>query len=194
MISPFKNKQSILTRQGRYMLELAVLLLVISFQSCDQEDPKPPNEEEVITTMTVTLTPGDGGMPVVLSFFDEDGENGSTEPIHTISGSLRVGTSYSAQIQLLNETVTPPIDVSDEVEEEGTDHLFCFSVSGDVSIEYDDADAQGMPLGLSTTWLTGDAGQQEVTITLRHQAGTKNGQCPGTGETDLEVFFGLIVQ
>jgi hypothetical protein len=194
MISRLKHKPRSFTSNGRYMLAVGLLLLVITFQSCDTEDPKPPNEEEVITTLTVTLTPGDGGMPVILSFFDEDGENGSAEPVETISGSLRVGTSYSAQIQLLNETVTPPIDVSEEVEEEGNDHLFCFSASGDLSIEYEDEDDQGLPLGLSTTWLPGEAGQQEVTIILRHQAGTKNGQCPGTGETDLEVSFGFIVQ
>src|SRR5688500_4442910 len=194
MINRLKNKQYTLTSCGRYVLNVALLLLLISFHSCDREDPKPPNEEEVSTTLTVTLTPGGGGMPVVLSLFDEDGETGSMEPVQNVSGSLRVGTTYSAQIQLLNETVTPALNVSDEVQEEGNDHLFCFSASGDLSIEYDDSDDQGLPLGLSTTWLTGNAGQREVTIILRHQPGTKNGQCPGTGETDLEVSFSFIVQ
>lgn len=167
---------------------------MISFQSCNPRVPAPVNEAEVITTLTVTLTPDDGGMPVVLNFFDEDGMKGSLEPAQTISGSLRVDTYYSAQIQLLNEMVTPPRNISDEVEEEGNDHLFCFSVSGDVSVEYVDADERGMPLGLATKWLTGDAGQHRVTIILRHLSGTKDGECPGTGETDLEVSFGLIVQ
>lgn len=194
MINPLKNKAFALVSGGRYLVAVAILPLVISFQSCGPDDPKPVNEEEVITTLTVTLTPGDGGMPVVLTFFDEDGENGSIEPVQSISGSLRVSTSYSAQIQLLNETVTPAIDVSEEVAEEGADHLFCFSESGDLSIQYADTDEKGMPLGLSTTWLTGNAGQRDVTISLRHQPGTKNGDCPGTGETDLEVSFNLIVQ
>ena len=176
------------------LLGMVCILCALSFQGCGPEDPHPVNEEEVITTVEVSLAPEGGGTPVTLRFYDQDGENGSIEPVQTISGSLATATVYSAQIALLNETITPALNISDEVEEEGNDHLFCFSVSGDLSIEYDDEDSQGMPLGLSTRWLTGGEGQVQLTIILRHQAGTKTGDCPGLGETDLEVSFGLIVQ
>ena len=36
--------------------------------------PEPINEEEVITTMTVTLVPDGGGTEIVLSFQDLDGD------------------------------------------------------------------------------------------------------------------------
>jgi len=37
---------------------LSILFIAsILFTSCDNDDPEPVNEEEVITTMTATLTP-----------------------------------------------------------------------------------------------------------------------------------------
>lgn len=167
---------------------------IFFFQSCRQDDPEPVNEEELITTLQVTLTPSAGGSPVTLKFFDGDGEHGSMAPLMTVSGPLTAGTGYSATIQLLNETLTPPEDVSAEVEEEGSDHLICFDTSANITVTYEDTDAGGLPLGLTTSWLTGAAGPGEVTITLRHQAGTKTGACPGAGDTDVEVTFNVSVE
>jgi len=49
---------------------LSVLFIAsILFTSCDNDDPEPVNEEEVITTMTATLTPvGGGGEVLILNF------------------------------------------------------------------------------------------------------------------------------
>lgn len=167
---------------------------IIFFQSCRQDDPEPVNEEELITTLQVILTPAAGGPPVTLKFFDADGEYGSMAPVITVSGPLKAGAGYSAAIQLLNETLTPPADISAEVEEEGSDHLICFDTSANITITYEDTDAGGLPLGLTTSWLTGAAGPAEVTIALRHQAGTKTGACPGAGDTDVEVTFNVAIE
>ena len=50
-----------------------------------------------------------------------------------------------------------------------------------------------LPLGVITQWMTGAAGDAEVTVSLRHQAGTKTGDCPGSGDSDVEVVFPLNV-
>lgn len=171
-----------------------VLLFSMFLMSCGPDDPEPVNEEEVITTVQVTLTPAGGGIPVTLKFVDPDGEHGSIAPLLTVSGTLKAATNYAAVVGFLNETVTPTEDISFEVEEESGDHLICFETSPNISIQYADTDAQGLPLGLRTSWLTGQAGPSEVTLSLRHQAGTKTGECPGTGETDVEVTFDLIVE
>ena len=34
-----------------------LLIATLVFTSCDNDDPEPVNEEEVITTLTATLTP-----------------------------------------------------------------------------------------------------------------------------------------
>ena len=169
------------------------LSAMLTFSGCDDEDPKPVNEEEVITTLQVTLLPDAGGVPVTLKFVDADGEQGNIAPLITVSGPLKTGTSYSGVIELWNETVNPPANITEEVMEEADDHLFCFEVSGDITIGYEDEDGNGLPLGVVTSWNVGEAGPAEVTVSLRHQAGTKTGECPGSGETDVEVVFDVEV-
>jgi len=175
-------------------LALIVLLpSLLTFSACDNDDPKPVNEEEVITTVEVTLVPEDSGIPVTLKFFDADGEQGSIAPLITVSGALKAGTVYSGVIALWNETENPPINITDEVAEEAEEHLFCFAVSGDLTVSHDDQDANGYPIGLLTTWEAGAAGTAQVTLSLRHQPGTKTGECPGGGETDIQIVFDLDV-
>ena len=177
----------------RHTLCAAVLLVPVFLQSCDKDDPEPVNEEEVITTVEVTLVPAGSGSPVALKFFDADGEQGSIAPLITVSSSLRASTTYSAVIELRNETVNPPLNITNEVAEEADDHLFCFDVSGDIVISYEDADRNGLPIGLFSTWQVGAAGNAQVIVSLRHQAGTKTGECPGGGESDVEITFNLAV-
>lgn len=179
----------------RHTCVVAVLILsIVLLESCDKEDPKPVHEPEVITTVEVTLVADGSVTPVTLKFFDEDGEQGSIAPLITVSSPLKAGTTYSAVIELWNETVDPPRNVSAEVAEEADDHLFCFDVSaGDVTINYQDQDGNGRPIGMLTTWVVGAAGNAQVTVLLRHQPDTKTGECPGGGETDVQVTFDLNI-
>lgn len=169
------------------------LFAVLTFAGCDNEDPKPVNEEEVITTLEVTLVPDVGGIPVTLKFYDADGEQGNIAPLVTVSGPLKAGSTYSGVIELWNETANPPVNITEEVAEEAGDHLFCFDVSGDITIGYADEDGKGLPIGVITSWTVGQAGPAQVTVSLRHQVGTKTGDCPGSGETDVEVAFDVEV-
>ena len=178
----------------RRVFSLVVLLSLITYQSCDKEDPTPLNEEEVITTVKITQTPEGNGDAVTLTFFDADGPLGNIEPTIISSGPLTSATMYAVVIALANETLTPAVNISEEVAGEADEHLFCFDATGDIVITYEDEDENGLPLGLLTTWVTGTPGAAEVTVTLRHQAGTKTGQCPGTGETDVEISFPLVVE
>lgn len=174
-------------------LLFAIIFLIAIIGGCKQDDPSPVNEEEVITTVEVVLSPQGAGNSVTLRFYDEDGELGSIAPVITVSGSLKSSTVYAAEINLRNETISPPIDVALEVAEEAEDHLFCFSTSG-ITVTYEDEDASGLPVGLSTLWQTAGPGQGKVTVSLRHQAGTKDGSCPGSGETDVEVSFDVTIE
>lgn len=188
------NSESVFNFRPTSFITAPLFLMSALLLSCDKDEPEPVNEEEVITTVEVTLTPEGGGIPVTLKFYDADGELGSIAPLVTVSGSLKSATTYEAQIKLLNETENPAGDISLEVKEEANDHLVCFDVTGNIAVQYLDADANNLPLGLLTSWTTGAPGNAAVTIVLRHQAGTKTGACPGAGETDVEVSFDLLIE
>lgn len=159
------------------------------------DDPSPVNEEELITTVEIELTPlVGGGNTVTLRYYDEDGI-GSISPVKTISGALAANREYTGVVTLLNESESPAEDITTEVAEEANDHLLCYVVTGlDVEIESIDSDDNARPIGLATLWSTGAASSGNVKITLRHQPGTKTGVCPGTGDTDIEVDFDIVVQ
>ena len=180
-----------------YFVLLFSSLLLIGFSSCDNEpDDDDINQQEVITTMTLTLTPADG-VPVVLSFLDEDGDQ---EGIIT-GGTLESNTTYTGTIQLLNETTTPPEDVTEEVRIKDDEHqLFFQSTIDGLSVDYNDADDNGNPLGISTTITTGAAGSGTLIVTLLHEplkelASVMNGDISEAGgETDIEVPFEIEIQ
>ncbi len=178
---------------------LSMLALTgVLFTSCSDDDdgtPAPVNEEEVITTMNVTLTAG-SQPTVTLQSQDLDGD-GPNAPVINISGNLAANTTYAGTIELLNETETPAEDITEEVEEEDEEHQFFFTVSGAIaSVTYSDQDGGGNPVGISFELMTGDAGSGSLQITLRHEPKKPN---DGTladagGETDIAQTFNVTVE
>ena len=173
-----------------YTLVPAAMLL---WHSCDKE-PGPEEEEEVITTLTVTLVPQGAGDPVTLKFYDQDGI-GAIEPTQTTSGPLAAHTVYEAALALFNESETPPANIIEEIEEEKGDHIFCYTPQH-VNITIDDfnKDSNNMNVGITSRWTTGEASSGTVQIALRHQPGTKTGDCPGSGSTDIDVTFQVEIK
>lgn len=199
-----KMKRELMMR-GALRFFLLVFVVATSLLLSCSDDPEPVNEEEVITTLTITLTPvGVGGDPVIFEFFDEDGD-GAIDPVYTYTpttggdspaGILSASTTYNAVIELLNETETPAGDITVEILEEADEHLFCFTPGGalNLDIESTDEDGEGLPIGIESSWVTGAASTGTVTIVLRHQPGTKTGACPGDGDTDISVPFTIAIQ
>lgn len=188
------------------MKNLKFLLLLPFFATgafltgCDNDDPDPVNEEELITTVTFTLTPQGGGDPVVFQFKDPDGIGGAAPTVSV--DTLAPGTAYAGTLTLLNESVTPAEDIGDEVEEEGEAHQFFFQVSAglELTVTYNDQDAGGNPIGLKTNWTTGAAGTGTLKVILRHEpdknaAGVADGDITQAGgETDVEVEWPVVIQ
>lgn len=184
-------------KSSRYIYLLSFLFLSV-LSSCDK-DPKVPNEEELITTLIFTLTPSEGGAPVVFSFQDLDGDGGQDPEI--VQGILQDSTSYDGVIQLLNESVSPVEDITTEVEEEAEDHQFFYLFSGAfVYGSYTDQDANSHPIGITTRLTTGAVSQGMMTIILRHLPdksadGVSNSDITNAGgETDIEVSFMLTIE
>jgi len=175
-----------------------MLFLALMWTGCTKDDPVVPNEEEVITTLTYTLTPT-SGTPVVMTFKDLDGDGGNA-PVIT-GGTLAANTTYTGAIVLLNETETPAENITLEITEEADEHQFFFesTVTG-LSVAYGDLDANGKPIGLVSTVTTGAVGSGNVKVTLRHEPNkTATGVAGGDitnagGSTDIEVTFPIDVQ
>jgi hypothetical protein len=77
-------------------LKIAVALVsVFTFSSCNNDDPIAINQEEVITTVTTTLTAGSQTVTMTSRDLDGDGPN---VPVVTVSGDLLVNTTYSGAV------------------------------------------------------------------------------------------------
>ena len=177
------------------------LFSILFFTACEKEDPIVPNEEELITTLIYTLTPVGGGSPVEFRFTDLDGDGGDA-PVIT-NGTLSANTTYSGVITLLNETESPADVISEEVADEAEDHQFFYALNSfgfDGNIAYADADGNGNPIGLQTTFTIGAPSTASLTITLRHEpdksaTSVSDGDITNAGgETDIEVTFEVNVQ
>ncbi|MBL7938104.1 MAG: type 1 periplasmic binding fold superfamily protein [Flavobacteriales bacterium] len=179
-------------------------LVVTATTACKKdEDPITPaptvNEEEVITTMVLAFAGQVGAADKELRFTDADGDGGGA-PVYDLD-TLQAASSYSVSILLLNATTSPVDTISNEVLAEGVDHQFFFQPTGaNMIVTYSDADANGDPIGLSTTMATGAASVGTLKVTLRHEpdksgAGVSGGDITNAGgETDIEVEFPLVIE
>lgn len=187
------NTQTINFRNTFKLLFTVLISLTVLSCSDDDDTPEVVNEEEVITTMTVTLTAASGN--VTLKSQDLDGD-GPDAPVITVA-DLAANTTYSGVIKLENETESPAEDITLEVAEEDDEHQFFFTVGGAITEStYTDEDEDGNPVGINFQLVTGDAGSGSIQITLRHEPKKPN---DGTladagGETDIAQSFNVVVQ
>lgn len=177
-----------------------LLIATLVFASCDNDDPEPVNEEEVITTLTATLTPVGGGTSIVLKTQDLDGD-GPDEPVVTVSGPLAANTVYNGTMEILNELESPAEDVTEEIEEEADEHQFFFGVTNSiVTATYADLDSNNLPIGLEYTITTNSPGSGTLTITLIHEpdktaTGVSGGDITNAGgSTDITETFPITVE
>lgn len=184
---------------------------------CTAQDPTKEDTPELVTKTKLTFTPTSGGAPIVVSATDPDGEGvqniAADGPIN-----LSQSTTYVMTISLINGLVEPGqtgYDITHEVEDEGDEHQFYFSWSGDAfsdpagngnvdvgtdPVNYTGAsnakDMNGFNLGITTTWVTGPAPVNGASfrIILKHQPGAKTATSGvAVGETDLDLTFILNV-
>ena len=183
------------------IFKYALLAIPFLYFSCDDDDdtPDPVNEEEVITTMNVTLVAHDGSGTVFMSSVDNDGE-GPNLPEVSVSGPISSMTSYSGMVEFLNELEDPAEDITEEVIEEADEHQVFFTASSGLPLEfaYVDVDSNGNPLGTQfvvAPTSEGATGSGSITITLVHEPVKPNdGLSTAGGETDIEVTFTVTVE
>ena len=97
-------------------LNIYALIMTILFVSCSKDDdPVAVNEEEVITTLTVTLVPSDASANIILKTQDLDGD-GPNAPVVTVTGGdLKASLTYAGSMKFENETETPAENITLEI-------------------------------------------------------------------------------
>ncbi|MDC0371940.1 type 1 periplasmic binding fold superfamily protein [Flavobacteriaceae bacterium] len=185
---------------------LPLLILSLIFTGCSDDDDHddhshPVNEEEIITTVEVTLS--DGTNSYVLIWEDLDGD-GPDLPI--ITGATIPSNSYDAEIQLYNKTLDPTDDeyvVTTEILEEDVDHQFFFNASNGLNVfdfVYADADVDGNPIGQQFIIEDVSGSGGDLNIVLLHEPnknadGVSDGDITNAGgDTDIDITFPIIVQ
>ena len=177
------------------------MLIFIAVSCSETTDPEPVNEEELITTVNVTFTNTEDSNDVVIaSFVDQDGPGGNDGI--TTNPTLSANTTYSVQIEFLNESVSPTDNITLEVEEEGDEHQVFYVISStlNLSVAYNDEDVNSLPIGLSTTFTVGDAGTGTMDAILVHQptktnAGVSEGDITNAGgDEDINISFDVTIQ
>ena len=191
-INPFKLKTMKTMKTSAFYA-----LLTLAMLGCSDDDTTPEiiNEDELITTVILTLTP-DSGDQVVLTTIDLDGD-GPDEPVTTVVGNFSENTQYQGAVQFLNETEDPAEDITQEVIEEADEHQVFYTTTDGLNIQttYEDQDSQGNPLGVQITLSTGLASEGSLTVTLRHEPVKPNdGLESAGGETDISTSFDVSIQ
>lgn len=188
-------------------LILSLTLFLISM-GCETNDPEAENAEEIITDVTLSFDGLGGAAPLEFMAVDPDGDGPQNLEIQG-DIILAPNTEYVLTLDLQNGIENESI--SEEVEEEADEHMLFYAwtnelfgtPTGDGNIDsrsdkvaYIDFDGNGLPLGLETTWITGDIGTGTFRVVLKHQPGDiKTATSESTnGETDLDLTWNISVQ
>jgi hypothetical protein len=176
---------------------LAILMSASVMISCSKNDPEPDRDEEVITTMTLIMVPVGGGPNVTATFRDPDGPGGQAPTLHD-EIQLQPNTTYNTTINVLDESITPTKNLTEEIREEGHEHEFFFQPSSglNLTVNKTDMDRNNRPIGLSSSFVTTGASVGNLRVILKHQPDNlkTNNSTVATGTTDIEVDFVTRIQ
>jgi hypothetical protein len=170
------------------------------FSSCsDDGHDHGTNEEELITTVITTLT--SGNQTITLTSKDLDG-NGPNPPVVTPSVDLTPNTTYTGSVTFLNESLSPAIDLTKEIKEEGEEHQLFFQAAPSIgTFTYTDTDAKGRPIGLAFTLRTAASPTTgTITVVLKHEpnksaSGVAGGSMTNAGgATDASVTYTVVLK
>ncbi|MBC7937765.1 MAG: hypothetical protein H7Y86_20645 [Rhizobacter sp.] len=175
-------------------LSLTLVAAAVFLASCKKDEGE-TNDEEIITTFIVKLTPPTG--PIVeFKYDDPDGPGGNAATTQEIV--VAPNTTYQVSFSLLNKTITPS-DITQEIIDEKNDHQFYITKSGGVNLTINNlsTDSNNFPFGQTSTWITGALSTGKVVIVLKHKPGIKGANDPVIlGDTDIdtdEAFGGFLI-
>jgi len=172
----------------RLITSFSGLAILFSLSACEKDEAAiPESESELITTVIATFTPTTGSARV-FKWSDKDGAGGLAPVIQSIA--LPANSSFTVSLVFLDESKSPVVDITPEIQEESKEHLVCYTSSGAFpAVTITDQDARKRPLGLLGTLKTDAAGSGSLRVVLKHEPDKKSATPCNTGETDVEVSF-----
>ncbi len=187
------------------LLKIGAVLFFASlaFTACKKDDDNPaPDEQELITTIKLTLTNSSNATDVhTYTYKVENGFN-STSPGVVVADTLELqaGVHYNSSVMVLNEKASPVEDITSEIIGEKDEHLFLYNsvpVTGAGAVVFSGGvqDDNGKPFNLTGVLTGNTAGQGKLNLFLMHQPTDKTGTTPAAsgGETDVAAVFPVAV-
>ncbi|HWB43105.1 MAG TPA: hypothetical protein VG500_17705 [Gemmatimonadales bacterium] len=191
---------------SRNLIGGSAAVLVLALAACG-DDPTDngggPGEQEVITEVSLTLTPQGGGTAQTATITDPDGIGAQNPEPQEGTLVLTPGTSYDGTVTFTDATKTPPEDITAEVEEEGDAHRVFYTVdaahAATVTVTDLDTDANNAPLGLSYTVnaaagaVSGTDGTIRVVLSHYDDTPKGDGSTPSL-ESDVDQTFEFSIE
>jgi hypothetical protein len=182
-----------------------VLMLPISvlFAACnrDEQNPTPTDDNERITTATLSLTNTAAPTEIVTATIDGIGDAQPNVTGATLS--LKTNATYNGSVSLLDKSKTPTVNQTDDIRQEANEHLFVYTYTpatsspASLTVTATDRDTNPTPgpypVGITTSVRTGAASTGTLNVVLRHQPNVKNGTAT-PGSSDLDVNFPVVIR
>lgn len=182
---------------SRRTLALGTGLLFV-LGACGDSSTAPGGESEIISRVTLTLTPSTGGTPLVTYIDDADGNGPGAPSAQVAIPALARGVTYTGTVSFENRLKNPPEDITAEVREEDDEHRVYYTVTGTgVTITTTDVDGANRPLGLRFTKAVAATGATAGTtrVVLCHYDDSPKvaSSTSCAGETDVSVTFAYTI-
>ena len=181
---------------------ILVAASIAIFSSCKKDVTNPnPDEQELITTVKLTLTTPDSSSKTYV-YKIQNGFNSTTQGTVQIDTlRLAANTIYNSSVEILNEKASPVENTTEQIISEQTEHLFLYistPASGNGSVSFTDGnkDSAGKPFNLTGKLTAAAAGTGSLRFYLVHQPTNKEAtnRSDAGGESDVDATFPVVIQ
>jgi len=193
---------------------MAMLFGAVVMTSCKPDEivPEEENELEVITDVKLVFTNTADATDIVEARAQDPDGTGVEDLAILDEINLDTSKTYTLTFEIFNNLDSPGENIGNEILEEDEEHQIFFSFSNDAfsnplgngnidnaadPINYNDSDANGNSVGLSTNWTTPSTQLTggNFTVRLQHQPDVKTASSGANdGDTDFELSFFLNIQ
>lgn len=172
------------------------LLFAFLLASCNENTTVPDGDDhEFVTTVKIVVTDSITESIATYVWEDLDGPGGAA-PNTVDTMRFIAGRAYTAEVFVLNNSITPPDDFTETIIVEGDVHQFFYGRMGiDLTPVYLDKDYGNKPLGQKVKFNAGVASSGALIIELSHydQPSDKDG-ISRSDEADISVTLPVLIR
>ncbi|MHA8067183.1 hypothetical protein V7S76_10955 [Aquirufa sp. ROCK2-A2] len=184
------------------MKNLFLLSICLFFFSCKKENEITPEDDNELITSVELEFKSDNKSDFVVKGLDKNGD-GVFEMLDPIT--LDRNTSYEIEVGVYDDSKSPKVDVTEDIESESDVHLFVYQLlpSNLGTFLILDKDKNGLPFGRKVKLSTSSMATEKPSggkfrIMLKHQPPV-NGKVvktgdPNVGSTDIDLTFDLVIK